>query len=49
MVLRKLVVLCLSQVDQNGIVYDRKTDRKCLENGKFTALYSVYTAHFVSV
>jgi hypothetical protein len=27
-----------SQVDQNGIVYDPKTDRKCLKNGAFTAV-----------
>jgi hypothetical protein len=25
-----------AQVDQNGIVYDPKTDRKCSKNGAFT-------------
>jgi hypothetical protein len=35
-----------TQVDQNGIVYDPKTDHKCLKNGAFTAVYSVYTAVF---
>jgi hypothetical protein len=38
-----------TQVDQNGIVYDPKTDRKCLKNGTFTAVYSVNTDRFRSV
>jgi hypothetical protein len=40
--------LKVSQVDQYGIVYDPKTDRKCLKNGAFTAVYSVNTALFRS-
>jgi hypothetical protein len=39
----------LSKVDQNGIVYDPKTDRKCGKNGAFTTLYSVNTVRFRSV
>jgi hypothetical protein len=37
------------QVDQNGIVYDPKTDRKCGKNGVFTTVYSVNTVRFRSV
>jgi hypothetical protein len=37
------------QVDQNGIVYDRKTDRKWIKNAVFTAVYSVNTIRFRSV
>jgi len=28
-----------TQVDQNGIVYDPKTDRKCRKNGTYTGIY----------
>jgi hypothetical protein len=34
------------KADQNGIVYDPKTHRKCLKNEAITALYSAYTARF---
>jgi hypothetical protein len=35
-----------TQVDQNGIDYDPKTDRKCGKNGAFTTVYSVNTVRF---
>ena len=38
-----------TQVDQNGIVYDPKTDRKCGKNEVFTTVYSVNTLRFRSV
>ncbi len=38
-----------TQVDQNGIVYDPKTGRKCGKNGVFTTVYSVNTVRFRSV
>ncbi len=38
-----------TQVDQNGIVYDPKTDRKCSKNGAFMTVYSVNTVRFLSV
>jgi hypothetical protein len=38
-----------TQVDQNGVVYDPKTDRKHGKNGAFTALYGVHTVRFRSV
>jgi hypothetical protein len=38
-----------TQVDQNGIVCDWETDRKCDKNGTFTGIYRVNTPHFRSV
>jgi hypothetical protein len=39
----------VSQVDQNGVVYDSKMDRKSCKNGAFTAVYGVKSASFQSV
>ncbi len=38
-----------TQVDQNGVVYDPKTDRKSCKNGAFTTVYDVKSASFRSV
>ncbi len=32
-----------TQVDQNGIVYDPKTDRKCRKNGTYTGIYGSFS------
>jgi hypothetical protein len=39
----------ITQVDQNGVVYDPFLDRKHDKNGAFTAVYSVDTVRFRSV
>ena len=38
-----------TQVDQNGVVYDPKTDRNHCKNGVFTAVYGFNTVRFRSV
>jgi len=38
-----------TQVDQNGVVYDPKTDRKLCKNGVFTAVFRVFMVRFRSV
>ena len=44
-----MMFISLSQVDQNGIVYGPKTDRKPGRNEIFTDIYCADTARFRSV
>jgi hypothetical protein len=39
----------ITQIDQNGVVFDPKTERKCCKNGAFTAVFRVYTIRFRSI
>ncbi len=47
--LHYLIVVKHTQFDQNGIVYDPKTGRKCCKRGTFTAVFRVYAVRFRSV
>jgi hypothetical protein len=40
---QQLLLLNHTQIDQNGVVYDLKTGRKCYKSGAFMAVFRVYT------